>query len=86
MSATRGLCSGNVRSTPSPETRRRTVALRRVPPPCSEITVPAEQLHAFLVAFLDQVVDVDGVTDSEVRNRRLHVLEFELAQDVHGWF
>ena len=38
-----------------------------------------EQLHAFLIAFLDQVVHVDGVADPEVGERGFHVLEFELA-------
>jgi hypothetical protein len=44
----------------------------------------SEDLDALLVAFLDQVVDVDGIADPEVGDRGLHVLEFERAQDVHG--
>src|SRR5262252_9989312 len=43
----------------------------------------AEDLDALLVAFLDQVVDVDAVADAEVGDRGLHVLDLELPQDVH---
>src|SRR5690606_18619679 len=43
-----------------------------------------EQLHALLLAFLNQVVHVDGIADPKVGKRGLHVLEFELAHDVHG--
>ena len=67
----RGEWSGNFRSTPSPCTIRRTVNVSRDAGAGPGDHQAVENLDAFLLAFENAAVDVDGVADLELRDFRL---------------
>lgn len=43
-----------------------------------------EHLDTLLTAFNNAIMDLHGITDSEVNAVRLHLLFFDLFDDIHG--
>ena len=81
-----GVCSGKVRSTPTPKLTLRTVKLRPMPEPWIADADALEDLDTGAVALDDLDVDLEGVAGAEIGNVVADARGGERVDDVgHAW-